>query len=71
MTVVASAKNPPPMCFPIPFMQGNQACIDLYNLYLDKDVFKACMKLQIKWSKTTFDLDLGCFSFPLHKIYVD
>ena len=64
-----SAKDPPPVCFNIPFVEGTQACLDIYDLYLDKDEFKACIKLTVKWQSMPFDLDLGCFSFPLHAIY--
>ena len=48
---------------------GTKACIDLSDIYLDKDVFKACIKLKITWENIPVNFDLGCFTIPIHKMY--
>ena len=69
--VSAVAKQPPPVCFSVPIGKGTKACIDFTNLYLDKDVFKACVQVTVTYNHIPFKLDLGCFTIPIHKLYQD
>lgn len=68
VNVTVSAKNPPPICFGIPYLEKEASmCIDFYDLDVQNKTLSGCIKLQIHLVHIVIvDQKLGCFHFPLH-----
>lgn len=65
-----SAKNPPPLCFDVPYLEKELSlCIDFYNLEYSKQYINGCVKIQAKIALLKVKtFDLGCFHIPLYSI---
>ena len=65
-----TAKNPPPVCAGIPFLEKEASiCLALYDLEVQNSSVHGCLKLEVRLYHVLLkDLDLGCFNMPLEKI---
>lgn len=61
-----SARNPPPICVGIPYLEKEASiCIDIYDIDYSKN-FGACIKLEARlYHVKVEDVELGCFHIPL------
>ncbi|XP_014679073.1 PREDICTED: uncharacterized protein LOC106818918 [Priapulus caudatus] len=64
-----SAKNPPPICYGVPFLEEYASvCIHFYDLELTRDKFRGCVKLEARLEHVAVgEYDLGCFQMPLRR----
>uniref|UniRef100_A0A915ILP5 DUF4773 domain-containing protein n=1 Tax=Romanomermis culicivorax TaxID=13658 RepID=A0A915ILP5_ROMCU len=62
-----SARNPPPMCAAIPFLEEYASlCIAFYNLDIDGQHFAGCAEIEGKlYHLPVGKTELGCFNIPL------
>ncbi len=63
-----SAKNPPPACFGMPYLEkAASICVDFYDLDLNNSKFSGCVKVDVYiFYILVEEYELGCFNFPVH-----
>ncbi|GFW93359.1 DUF4773 domain-containing protein [Trichonephila clavipes] len=66
-----SARNPPPVCLPIPFLKKYvHLCLTVYNLSISGSNFGACAKLDLLiWYLCKLgNVQIGCFDTRTHSL---
>ncbi|KAL3855138.1 hypothetical protein ACJMK2_014364 [Sinanodonta woodiana] len=61
-----SARNPPPICFDVPYLKKLASlCVHFYNLSLSDTSLSGCVKIEARLEYIFVkDFDLGCFKIP-------
>jgi hypothetical protein len=67
LNITVSAKNPPPICFGIPFLEKEASlCLRFYNMDWSQKTFSGCMRLEARLIHIVVaNIEMGCFHFPL------
>lgn len=62
-----SAKNPPPICFGVPYLaEYAELCIRFYDLEVSHSEADGCVKLEARVEHVSVaEYELGCFHIPL------
>jgi hypothetical protein len=67
INATVSAKNPPPICFGIPYLEKEASvCIRFYNLDYTERLISGCVRLEARLAFVLVEsVDLGCFHLPI------